>query len=272
VIGSGEDGLMSIESDVDHARSWGWAGAAGAKSTAHQWDPPVPVAARGTVVVLPGRGEHAGVYVRLGTRLAVDGYRVLAADPLVGAGDPWSALVAAVAELAETHPGPLVLLGSDVGAALALRLASVPGSPVSGVVAAGLWDGGAGTADGDWDGELDARTACPTHRALLAADAVLVRGALSREPSLPDVPVDTSVPVLFVHGEQDAVTGPDTARALAAPLPRARVVVVRDGRHDVLNDLQHRTVAAEVVQFLERLRGGPDAAPILVREPVASAS
>jgi hypothetical protein len=31
---------------------------------------------------------------------------------------------------------------------------------------------------------------------------------------------------------------------------------VRDAHHDVLNDLQHRSVAAEVVSFLEVVRGG----------------
>jgi len=33
--------------------------------------------------------------------------------------------------------------------------------------------------------------------------------------------------------------------------------VVRGAHHDVLNDLQHRTVAAEIVTFLEALRGQP---------------
>lgn len=36
--------------------------------------------------------------------------------------------------------------------------------------------------------------------------------------------------------------------------PRTRLAVVRGGPHHVLNDLQHRSVAAEVVTFLEALR------------------
>jgi Rrf2 family protein len=43
------------------------------------WSPD-GAASRGTVVVLPGRGEHPGVYQRLGRRLAVDGYTVVVAD------------------------------------------------------------------------------------------------------------------------------------------------------------------------------------------------
>ncbi|MGD6652180.1 hypothetical protein VWW24_22790, partial [Xanthomonas citri pv. citri] len=41
----------------------------------------------------------------------------------------------------------------------------------------------------------------------------------------------------------------------------ADVVIVSGGRHDILNDVTHRSVAAEIVQFLERLRtpGAPHA-------------
>jgi hypothetical protein len=46
-----------------------------------------------------------------------------------------------------------------------------------------------------------------------------------------------------------------------------------DNAHDVLNDAAHRTVAAQIVQWLERLRGSPDLAPVirvLSSEPVAA--
>lgn len=33
-------------------------------------------------------------------------------------------------------------------------------------------------------------------------------------------------------------------------------MLVREGRHDVFNDLNHRSVAAETVRFLEWLRAG----------------
>ncbi|RBM07352.1 alpha/beta hydrolase [Streptomyces sp. PT12] len=80
----------------------------------HRWNPPPGTAPpgtapRGTVVVLPGRGEHPGVYERLGRRLAFDGYRVVAADeagqgprPLPGS-------------LNDAGPSPRVPLGADSG-------------------------------------------------------------------------------------------------------------------------------------------------------------
>ncbi len=40
------------------------------------WNEPSPVPLRGTVVLLPGRGESPQVYERFGRRLAADAYRV----------------------------------------------------------------------------------------------------------------------------------------------------------------------------------------------------
>jgi hypothetical protein len=49
-------------------------------------------------------------------------------------------------------------------------------------------------------------------------------------------------------------------------LPAALVATVRDGRHDAFNDIAHRSVAATVVQFLERVRAGEGLEPIIVVE------
>lgn len=76
------------------------------------WNEPDGLVARGTVVVIPGRGELPTVYERFGRRLAGDAYRVrVVADPVVDA------------ELARTQisgllddpgwPAPRVLAGSD---------------------------------------------------------------------------------------------------------------------------------------------------------------
>lgn len=214
------------------------------------WAPPEGVTVRGTVVLLPGRGEHPGVYTRLGTRLAFDGYRVVA----VAAGDDVAAAI-------RGGPVPVVLLGSDTGAARALALAAE--LPVHAVVAAGLPLSADAAPDRSWAAELDARTACPVHRARLEADDRLDRGALLTEPA--DVPeVLPPGPVLVLHGGADAVADPKAARAFAETLPAARFVLVEGGRHDVLNDVAHRSVAAEVVQFLEWLRAGTRG-PVLVR-------
>jgi alpha-beta hydrolase superfamily lysophospholipase len=73
-----------------------------------------------------------------------------------------------------------------------------------------------------------------------------------------------AVPVLAVHGDRDRVTPPEEAEALFVHARDAETVLVVDGRHDILNDVSHRSVAAEIVQFLERLRI-PGAEPILRR-------
>ena len=50
------------------------------------WDEPDGLIPRGTVVVIPGRGETPAVYERFGRRLAGDAYRVRAViDPAVDA-------------------------------------------------------------------------------------------------------------------------------------------------------------------------------------------
>ncbi|MYV54557.1 lysophospholipase, partial [Streptomyces sp. SID3212] len=46
------------------------------RTPARSWHPPEGIAPRGTLFVLPGRGEHPLVYERFGRRLAADGYRV----------------------------------------------------------------------------------------------------------------------------------------------------------------------------------------------------
>jgi pimeloyl-ACP methyl ester carboxylesterase len=58
------------------------------------------------------------------------------------------------------------------------------------------------------------------------------------------------VPVLFVHGEDDPVVPVGDARANAAALPQAQLVVFPGDLHDVLNehdrDVVHESVAAFV--------------------------
>ncbi|WP_432988326.1 alpha/beta hydrolase [Dactylosporangium sp. CA-233914] len=224
-----------------------------------RWDPPPEIAVRGTVLVLPGRGEHPGVYERFGRRLAADGYAVRASGPpspahRLRAGDPDQAVA------------PLVLAGSDTGALRALALAHAAGA--AGVIAAGTpWSAGSSPSLLGWDDELEARTACPTHRSRLTGDGAFARGALAAEVpadlAAAVVPPEITVPVLLIHGEADPVAPLAGVRRLAASLPRAELATVRDGRHDALNDITHRTVAAHVVQWLERLRADPAAPAIL---------
>jgi pimeloyl-ACP methyl ester carboxylesterase len=225
------------------------------ESAPRAWDEPEGLAARGTAIVLTGRGESPASYQRFGRRIAADAYRVrvVEADP-----DDAAAVGERVRRLLEDDelPAPKVLVGSDTGATLAAGLADELDG-VDGVVLAGLALPG-GPAVGDWEDELDARTACPTHRRVLAEDAGIVRGELAR-PLPPEQAVRAPAkPALVIHGSTDRVTPPEAAFALFREVATARVRVVEGGRHDVLNDVSHRSVAATVILFLESLKLGAD--------------
>ena len=242
----------------------------------HSWDEPSGIAPRGTLVLLPGRGEHGGVYERFGRRISADGYRVRALGD--ASSDPEAITEAATKLLRdETHPGPRVLVGSDTGASHAARIAALGTPGLDALILAGLPAGPhpAEAPASDWEDELERRTACPTHRGRLTADAAFRRGALAG-PSAPESqalepPVldGISVPVLGLHGAEDTVSPLGEVRRVFRGLPGAELVSLAGTRHDVLNDVTHRTAAATVVLFLERLRLDSGPAPIAVTEDLA---
>jgi pimeloyl-ACP methyl ester carboxylesterase len=240
------------------------------------WGEPDGIAPRGTLILIPGRGERPELYERFGRRIAADGYRVhVVADPVTDA----ALTTAQVLDLA-AGVRPLVLAGSDTGALFAAGLATssavadadalvLAGLPVTGDSTGESASGPAASSPpASWDAELDSRTACPTHRGRLAGPG-LRRGALY-EPvpdgwaALADLE-RVAVPVLGLHGADDPVSPLDDARARYAA-PRAELVSIVGGRHDALNDVTHRTVAATIVLFLERLRLGADLPPVAVSE------
>lgn len=223
------------------------------------WREPAGIAPRGTVVVVPGRGEHPGVYERFGHRIAADGYRVWAVPDPTQDEAGVAALVRGLLEAADggVGPQPRVLVGSDSGALFAAGIAAT--THVAGLVLAGLPAApGDVLPDGDWDAEVAARTACPTHQGRLTADGAVRRGAL-RDALPADWAVDpgaVTVPVLGLHGDDDGVSPFDTAREWYAGVKDVELVAITGGRHDALNDQTHRTAAATIVLFLERLRAG----------------
>jgi pimeloyl-ACP methyl ester carboxylesterase len=230
------------------------------------WTEPDGIAVRGTLVVIPGRGEQPGHYERFGARIAADGYRVHAVtDP---AADP--ALTVSLVNAQLAGPAPVVLTGSDTGALFAAGLAGA--GQIAGVhalILAGLPAEAAGPGPASWEEELEARTACPAHRGRLSGPG-LRRGALY-DPVPPgwsqraDLSAVTQ-PILALHGTDDPVSPLAAARARYAAAPAAELVAITGGRHDVLNDVTHRSVAATIVLFLERLRLGPERPAIAVRE------
>ena len=242
------------------------------RATAANWAEPDGIAPRGTLIVIPGRGEGPELYERFGRRIAGDAYRVHAvADPVADPALTASQVLAITAEVR-----PYVLVGSDTGALFAAGLvASGQVTGVDAVVLAGLptadsEPAASGSASAEsWEAELAARTACPTHRGRLAGRG-LRRGALF-EPvlagweSLADLG-KLAVPVLGLHGTADPVSPLDAARERYRQAPRAELISIAGGVHDVLNDVTHRTVAATIVLFLERLRLGAELPPIAASE------
>ncbi len=250
-------------------------------SSIASWTEPEGLNPRGTIVVVPGRGERPDLYERFGRQLSGDAYRVYAAaNPVEDA-----ALAEKQVRNLLDGPKPVVLAGSDTGALFAIGLVASGRLPeADALVLAGLptvtarpgpdaaaetTAGGGQTADSGWEAELEARTACPTHRGRLAGP-VLRRGALY-EP-VPDGWLDLAdlkafaVPVLGIHGAADSISPLAAAREKYADAPHAELVSIADGRHDAFNDITHRTAAATIVLFLERLRLGTDLPPIAVRE------
>lgn len=240
---------------------------------------PVTLRTRGTVLFVPGRGESQASYVRFGNRLAADSYRVrVVAAPVIDDADLSGSLDRLAGQLSDAVAGvgddgpvrPLVLAGADTGAA-ALAALVARADPTAAwwpaaVVLAALPGYGAHQA-GDWDGELDVRTHCPVHRGVLADDPLARPGSLAE--AVPTALLDTvygstaDIPHLLLVGDADPFAEREALTRLAKSLPSARLSVVHRAHHDVLNDLQHRSVAAEVVTFLETLRNEPSLEPIV---------
>ncbi len=161
-------------------------------------------------------------------------------------------------------------MGSDAGAAYAARLAADQQlDRASALILAGLPTSSAAAPSADWDAELDIRTACTTHRARITEAGVRPAELFTDLPGEwldPATPGRITQPTLGIHGRDDVVSPFAAARSWYAAVPRAELVGISGGRHDALNDQTHRTVAATIVLFLERLRLGPDLAPVASAE------
>jgi alpha-beta hydrolase superfamily lysophospholipase len=234
--------------------------------TVTAWDEPEGGTPRGTLIVLPGRGETAASYQRFGRRLSADAYRVrLVAVDLHDLDRTREEVEKLLAD--ESLPSPRVLVGADSGATLAALLVGEVDADAA-VVAGAALPGSAGVDS--WEAEIEARTSCPVHRKVLAGDSAFGRGALN-EP-LPWATLDVvapAEPVLVLHGTADPITAAGGAVAPYLSAPTARVHLVQGGTHDVLNDASHRSVAATLVLFLESLRLGPELPEVVTRADLA---
>ena len=74
------------------------------------------------------------------------------------------------------------------------------------------------------------------------------------------------VPILGLHGAEDPISPLAAVRPRFAAAPDAELVSITGTRHDALNNMTHRTAAAIIVLFLERLRQDGHRAPIAITE------
>lgn len=210
------------------------------------WTPPARV--RGTLAVVTGRGERARVYERFGRRVSADGYAVGIFEEDVDAATGW---------LADATDGPVVLVGSDAGASAVLRVLA-QGSAVDAAIVAGILVDAEGAVPA-----AEERTACPLHLGVLSTDA---SGTQQRETEPVPASADLAaiaVPVLAIHGGEDPVSPFAEAAAVLRTLPDLELVETVAGLHDALNDQSHRSVAAGIVLWLERLRTGDVHTPVV---------
>ncbi|CAH0172246.1 alpha/beta hydrolase [Microbacterium foliorum] len=210
------------------------------------WTPSARV--RGSLAVITGRGERAGVYERFGRRLSADGYTVAVFEEDADAASAW---------LGAATDAPRVFVGADAGASAVLHLVA-QGAPVDAAVIAGT------LVDAELDlPSAEQRTACPLHLGVLAAEATSVDVAAAAPLPAPADLAAVEVPVLAVHGGADPVSPIAAVSTALRSVPDLEILETVDGLHDALNDQTHRSVAAALVQWLERLRGGDVHAPIV---------
>lgn len=241
------------------------------------WAAADPTAA---VIFLHGFGEHTGLYHRYGFALNAAGLDLWAVDQFghgLSPGDRGNfgviedsrALAESLAQLAEKErPGlPLVAQGHSFGSIVTLfglldepgryRAAIISGAPL--IAVPELVD-----VDTSLDLDLDWLSADPFYLDSLENDPLAFADAdgapLVRELDRgwdrfgADLP-SLSVPTLAVHGANDPIAPIGAVRAYAEQVEHLQLVEFAGARHDILNEAQHRDVAAAIIAFIGRQVG-----------------
>lgn len=230
-----------------------------------------------SVIFLHGFGEHTGLYHRYGFTLnaaAIDLWVVDQFGHGLSPGDRGNfgtiedsrALAESLTKLAETErPGiPLVAQGHSFGSIVTLfglldepdryRAAIISGAPL--IAVPELVD-----ADTSLDLDLDWLSADPFYLDSLENDPLAFADAdgapLVRELDRgwdrfgADLP-SLSVPTLAVHGVNDRIAPIGAVRAYAEQVEALQLVEFAGARHDILNETEHRDVAAAIIEFIGR--------------------
>ena len=261
----------------------------GVTGTIHygHWMPPEP---RALVVFLHGLGEHIGSYQPLFDALTAAGIAVWAADHaghglsegervLVERIDDLVDDAAQLVDLARTaHPGlALVLAGHSLGSAVATVLA-VERLPLTDVRPTGLVLAGSSLLAVDEPGGLAALLATgldpmslrkdpgeltrnTEYAQYVREDPLTWQGGLRPQTlhalaeAAPRLATAVSsgaltVPVLFLHGEDDDLAPVAGARRAAQLLPDARIVTFPLDRHNILNEIDRDRVHRVLTEFV----------------------
>ena len=94
-----------------------------------------------------------------------------------------------------------------------------------------------------WDGGLRPQTLAALTAAGARTRTLVLEGALDH------------LPVLLLHGEDDDIAPVAGACEVAERLPRARIVVFPQDRHNVLHELDRKEVHAELLRFVAQIAG-----------------
>jgi alpha-beta hydrolase superfamily lysophospholipase len=230
---------------------------------------------RVAVVFLHGFGEHTGLYHRYGFALNAAGIDLWAVDQFghgltpgdrgdfttleasIGLADRLSELA-----LAETPGISLVAQGHSFGAVATLwKLLDDAGPYRAGVVSGAPLVPVAGLVDADSTFEiapsqlsadpfyLDAVENDPL--AFVDADGAPLARELDRGwdnfgAKLPTL----AVPTLAVHGSNDPIAPVGALRAYAEQIGALSLIEIARGGHDILNDVTHREVASDIIDFI----------------------
>lgn len=208
---------------------------------------------RGSVVILAGLDEAPGDFALLTEVLLLAGYAVtIFGDVSV---DPRASSEGVARLLASTLVRPVIVVGTDFGAVLALSLAVESASTAARVDAVVI--GGLVTRSSRAStvpiADFDAVTASVTASGG-AADALL-EPRIPHGFRLPDAQ-HVRLPTLVLHGDADDVTAVADAVSWASLLPFGSLRLVPGGDHHVLVGEARRTIAASIVLFIERHRAG----------------
>lgn len=228
------------------------------------------------VVFLHGFGENTGLYDRYGFALNAAGIDLWAVDQFghgrspgqrgqFGTLEDSAALADDLAEvIQQERPGiPLVAQGHSYGAVVTLiLLLENPVRYVAGVISGAPLVPIRELVDANTVLNLDTSglSSDPFYLDCIDNDPFEFSNAdgrnLTREldrawdrfgAELPRL----TVPTLAVHGRIDPIAAPGAVRAYAEQIPALQYREFAGTRHDVLNDVTHRAVAADIIDFID---------------------